>query len=574
MPRFVQAAKSVRYVTASKLPDRFPNAAFKTERFRDEITKACRGRDGWDDLLDDIAHENVLFGYTSAVWSDSYSWFPRAFGQDALLVPSNTKHTASSCQVLCVRESFLAHTLFEVIQNREAAKIAGWIVPEVIASINAASDEKVRSTASDMERVYADLQRQCSVATSFTGSRTVDVWHVYVVEVDGRVTHIAFDDKSKKALFWKEKQFARLSDVCAFYSFQRGNGKLQGSKGLGRELYSMAAVLDRSRNEVVDRLQLSGKILFSAAESDIRRFRMSVVGNAILVSSAFTAAQQRVDGNVEAFVALDQFITGLLDQAAGATSPKAFEGERVTKAAVELFASREEERRDVLLDRFLTQFARMVSTLQRRLCSEQCYEADAREVQARLLEVMTREELDYLANQPAVSTVLDYTDAERQQIAIIATEARGNPLYNQRELERRQLTAKVGSDFADSVLLPENDPTEQAEQTRMQQLELSLLSTGQEVPVSSRDNHLIHLSVLQTAIENLAQQAATDAPAEAQMTLLAAHAEQHLQLAEAQGQGKQVAEFKKWLGVVNSSLDQLYQNPVTAAPNGSPAPVE
>lgn len=570
VPRFTTALRNVRYLTASKLPDRFPQAAEKTEFFRREITEFCRGREGWDEFLSEIAHEDVLFGYTAVGWLTTWSWFPEHYRQDCFLVPQGTKHSAKTAPIVCLKKSYLLHELFDLVRDPEAAKAAGWNVPEVIKSINEATPDNRRSTETDVERVYADLARESSVLSSFTGATTINAWHVLVSEVDGRITHVAFDANSKKQLFWKSKKYDRMSDAVSFYSFQHGNGNIHGSKGIGRELYAMAGVLDRARNEVVDRLQLSGKLVLQCDEKFIKRFRMSVVGNAILIATGYNVQQAKIDGGVESFFALDSFLTDILDQVAGSTSPKVIEGERVTKAQVELLASREEERRDAIIERFLTQFSRMMSTVQRRACDPRTLDDDAKELQARLLTRLTQEELAYISTQPAVSAVNDYSEAERQQIALIAQEGRGNPLYNQYELEKRSLTAKVSAEFADKLLLPQNDPTEEAENVRLQKLELLLLQNGHEVPISPRDNHLVHMAVVRDVVNGMLEMAVDNPQVLPTMQSLAQHAMAHFEAAQA-GKMQGLEEFQAWIQKLSQAIGQLAQIEQEAA---ATAPIE
>lgn len=559
VPRFVTAIRNMRYLTAAKLPDNIPGANEKTEAFRRGLTEACRSREGWDELITEIAHEDVLFGFCAVGWLDSRSWFPEFFRQDAFLVPQGTKHNAKTAPIVCFKKSYLLHDLFELIRDRDAAEKAGWNVDEVIQSLNKATPEDRRSVESDPERLYADLYRESSVLTSFHGAKQVIVWHVFITEIDGNVTHVAFDAISKQKLFWRVKQFPSMADVAAFFSFAHGNGNLHSSKGIGRELYAMAGVLDRARNEVVDRLQLSGKLILQCEERQIPRFRMSVVGSAVLIAQGYNVTQAKVDGAVEPFFALDRFLTDLLDQVAGSTSPKVFEGERVTKAAVELFAAREEERRDAIIERFLAHFARMMNTIQARLCREHTTDPIAMQFQQKMLAIMSREELNMLANQPAVSAVQDYSERERQQIALIAQEARGNPLYNQYELEKRQLTAKVNAEFAEAVLLPQNDPTEVAENERQQKLELLLLQNGHEVPVSPRDNHIVHMEVVRQVVGGMLEAVADNPQLTPVLAAMGAHVQAHLQAAEAAGMAPRLGEFRQWLAQLNSTLTQLVQ---------------
>lgn len=577
-PRFTSAVKGVRYLTASQLPEQIPGAHFKTEKFRREVTETARAREGWDDLISDIATENALFGFTAAAWLDKFSWLPSFYRQDEFFVPSDTKQSTGKCQAIVLKDTYLIHELFKFIEDSEAAEMAGWEVQAVIKAINSAMPDKLRSNESDPYRIYQDLIRGCSISAAYSGAKVVTVYSVLVAEVDGKVSQWTVNGSGEHELLLKKLDaFEDMPDAAVFFAFQKANGKLHGSKGIGREVYAMASILDRARNEVVDRLQLSGKVILSAAERDILRFKMHVHGNSILIGDQYTISQQKIEGSVEEFFALDQFLTGLLDQIAGSTSPKVFEQERVTKAAVELYAARDEERTDVIIERFMSQFARMMNTIQRRMCDPETHDADAKAMQERLLQFMSKEELKALAEQPAVSTVADFSERDRQQVVLLAQEAAGNPMYNQRELTVRKVTAMFDAEFAEAVVLPENDPTEEAEQRRLQQLELLALTEGQPVPISPRDNHLIHLEALVVPLQSAAQAAVQDANAAILLTAVGTHAEQHLLTAESLGvDGKALEPFYNMVQSAKAAVLELEKQAEELAaqgldPNGNPA---
>jgi hypothetical protein len=560
-PRFVQAVEGVKYITNSALPEDIEGAAVKTEAFRREVTALARNRAGWRDFLGDLAQENALFGFASVAWLDEFSWLPKFFRQDFMAVPTGTKPIPGKAQVVALKEVFLLHELFELISDKESAKTRGWNLANTVMMINASMPQDRRSQYSAWERVYEDLIRESNLGMSHeSGARVVVVWHLLATEIDGKVSHYIFEEKTFTELFTSEDQYESMADAVAFFSFQQGNGTLHGSKGIGRELYSIAGIIDRSRNEVVDRLNLSGKVIIQADEKVLKRFRMSVVGNAILIAQGYNVLERKLDAAVEPFVQLDQFLTNLLDQMAGATTPKALEGERVTKAAVDFLASREEETKDNIISRFLTQFSAAVTTMQKRMCDPNTSEDDAKAMQERLLKIMTREELDQLANTPSAETVKDYTEIKRQQIVIIATEARGNPLYNAKEIERRKLTALVDEEFADAVLLPDNDPTEEAEQTRAQMMELAsiIIPQSADVPVSPRDNHIIHLNVLMPALESTAQQAVQDPNALQTLMAILQHAKMHEQAGLEVGVSKdEMAPFSDIIAKLAAQLPKL-----------------
>lgn len=580
-PRFTSVLKKMRYLTNSAFPENMPGANQKTEAFRKEITKLCRNREGWNDLLADIAQENSLFGFTSVACHDETTWFPKHHRQDSFFVPRGTQHSSGSAQFYVAKEEFLLHELYALVQNMEAAQFAGWNIENTVKAINNACPDSIKSNGNDMERVYADLNRELAVGTSFSnGARTVGVYHFYATEISGKISHYILSAKDGKEMFAKEERYDSMPDACRFFSFQQGNGKLQGSKGIGREVYRIAGALDKSRNEVMDRLQMAGKLIISCDEGKIKRFKMSVVGNAIIVSSDYKIEQNRIDAAVEPFLKLDEFLTKLMDQVAGTTSPRANEGDRVTRAQIELEASREEEGRDNVMDRFLSQFIGMMAMIQKRACDPRCSEVDALAMQQRLLQVMTAEELAIIANTAPAETVDDFSERERQAIILAAQEGRGNPLYNQKELERRKLSSQINPEFAEAVLLPDNDPTVAAEQTRSQLMENELLAEGKPVPVSPRDDFQSHFTTLEPLITATAQHLVEGPEPMAVFKVCVAHATDHLQNALAAGVDKAALQpasdlidtWTKAITELETHDDEVQQEAAVMAGQAAPTP--
>jgi hypothetical protein len=555
-PRFVEAVQGLKYLTNASLPESMDGAAHKTDVFRNEITTTCRARKGWRILIEDIAMENALFGFTIPAVLDEFTWFPKHFRQDEFFLPKGTSQLVDSAQVVVFKEVYLPHELFKEIDDQERAADLGWNIENTTKAINEAAPENVRSQFSDWSRVYEDMRRELNLGYSFENSaKVITVYSLLAVEVNGKVSHWRLAGDALTEVYHKDERFESMSSVMSFYSFQKGNGKMHGSKGIGREIYELAGILDRCRNEVVDRLVMSGKTFIQADEKMLKRFKMSVVGNAILVAAGFNVLEQKIDGNVEGFLKLDDYLGMLVDQLIGAVSPRVLKGERVTKAQVDLFASREEEGKDSRISRFLEQFASMMSLIQQRLCDPDTVEKDAKEMQKRLLKVMTRDELNQLAAAPVASTIADLTPIQRQQMVALATENAGNPLYNQRELQKRKITALIDAQTAEALLLPEEDPTIQAEQSRLQQLELQALTAGQPVPVSPRDNHKIHLQMVIPLMLQTAQGIHEGTVGTAVLEALAAHANEHIQRALQLGAkpaeySAESAQVKKVLGII------------------------
>lgn len=568
-PRFVEAVSGLKYLTNSKLSTEWQNCTEKTEKFRELITNAIRARKGWRTLVEDIAFDNALFGHTVVAWLDEFTWLPQHFKQDENFLPDGTKQVTSFSQVVVLKEVYLPHELYAKIEDKEAADTVGWNVENTRQVINSASPAAIKdrmNVGGTLETWYQNAARELTVGASYmAGASIIVVYSLLVREVTGKVSHYRLGGQEMAEVFTREDRFESMDECLSFFAFQKGNGTMHGAKGVGRDIYELAGMIDRTRNEAVDRSILAGKTLIQGNMREIHKFKMSVIGATAIIPEGWTVLEQTIDGNVEPFLKMDAYFQSLVDQLIGSVSPPspgAGQGEAFrSPQAWNLLASREEEGKDVRIGRFLEQFTDMVGTMQKRLCDADTGEQDAKDLQEALLKVMTREEIDELANQPVAGTVKDLTPMERQMLVMVANEKKGNPLYNQRQLEVEDLNARVGADFARRVLLAENDPTESAEQHRFQQLEMALLALGQPVPVSPRDNHLMHLEVLMPTAEQMGAallQGNTDTHA---FEATIAHINEHYTQAQQHGvpeeKLKPVAELMKKAGQALAQLKEL-----------------
>jgi hypothetical protein len=568
-PRFLAVVSNVKYLTNSSLPDTVPGASRKTEAFRREITQLIRSYPEWTGFISEVAQENSLYGYTAAGWTDEYSVMPTHFRGDRFYIPVGTKQLSDNAPMQILVEHFLPNELFQLVKDRDAAEAAGWEWEDTIDVINKALPDSVQSKASEHARIYEDMVRENTFASGLSErAKIIRVYNLFVTEITGKVTHIklAGEPTGFRGLFRRDDRLDSQADASVFFAFQHANGTMHGSKGVGRIAYNIARVIDRARNQVMDRLLLAGKVILTGEEKDLRRFRMTIVGDAMLFSDKFAIQQVKIDPAVEEFFQLDQYMTSMLDQLAGNVSPRQLQGERVTAKQVELFAAREEEAKDAPITRFMDQFSRLMSRMQMRAVNPQTTDELAKAMQERLLRLMTREELDQIAKVPSAQVVNDLTDLERQRVILVASENQGNPLVNQTELKRRQLTAQINEEFAEALLMPENDPVQSAEQTRAQQLENILLMAGTDVPVSPRDNHRIHLDMLWPNIDQIMQGLLTDpAGTEPILNVLLSHARVHVQLGILAGGEETFTGDQQKLNVIAERLAALKQHEETLA---------
>lgn len=571
-PRLTRAVHKARYLTSASLPDTVEGGKMKTEQFRDAVTKLIRSWPGWRPFLNEVAAENCTYGFTSVAWLNPFSWHPSHFRQDRFFVPDQTKQTAGYCPIWIGRQDFQIHELVQLIEEPGAAKSAGWELDAVVEAINEARPRSVNSDSPYTDfRTYEDAIRESSIYLSLQqGAKVIEVNHFLVAEADGKVSYYLTNNRgSKKLLRQQLDLYDSMADALAFFSYQQANGLLMGSKGIGRELYEVACALDRARNEFVDRLLLSGKTWVRGTAKALERLRLSVVGNVVLLPEEFTVENVKIDAGASDFAALDNTLTQLMDQIAGGVTPRQLTGERVTATAVNLYAAREEEKRDDITERFLLQVADVITVCQRRLIDPSSVDTDAIRFRENLLKVMPEEQLEELARQPALRTVDDWTADEAQSIILFAQEKRNDPLYDQVKLAQKAAAARVNADFAKDVVLPVNDPTQESEQARFQTIESIALGIGKEVPVSARDNHRIHADVLKAELPALAAGIAQDPSIAAELEAKLAHWAAHYEAAiEGGALPADWAEDKKMLDAAAQELAKLSAQaaPVSGAP--------
>lgn len=563
-PVFLAAINGLKYFTDASLSNKWHNSVEKTQKFRECVTKAIRKWNGWVTLIEDIAFNNALFGHSICAWLDEYIPWPKHFQQDESFMADGTKSSPKWAQIAVLKEVYLPHELFKQIEDPESAKIAGWNLENTRDSINRASPMQVRdrlNVGGTLETWYQNALRELTIGASYmAGASVVVVYTLLAREVTGKVSHYRMAGPEMLEVFSRDDRFSSMEDALSFFSFQKGNGTLHGSKGIGRDIYELAGMIDRSRNEVADRLIMSGKTMFQGDPRRLHTFKMSIIGSAVIVPMGWTPIEMKLDGNVEGFLKLDAFFNQLVNTLIGSVSaPQVDVGEGMrSPAAWNLLAQREEQGQDVRITRFMTQFCELVQGIQRKLCDSETLDDSAKALQKELLEIMTREELDELSNCPVAGTVRDLTPIQRQLLVSIAAEKKGNPLYNQRQLELEDLTARVNPEFAARVLLPDNDPTEEAEQNRMQNLEIMLLSHGQAVPVSPRDNHLIHMNILMPAMEQSAAQIMSGQLPTDTLEAMVAHLNEHYNAALSQGVKRDaLAQVKTLLDKAGQELAKL-----------------
>jgi hypothetical protein len=164
-----------------------------------------------------------------------------------------------------------------------------------------------------------------------------------------------------------------------------------------------------------------------------------------------------------------------------------------------------------------------------------------------------------MAYSPASQLLQDTAPQDNVVLDTLITRYAGNPNINQDELIKLDWSRKLGQTTANAVILPKDQVEAIAiEATRQQVIELQSIIAGQDVPVSPRDNDIVHLDTMMQKLMNVISSVpAGSLPPEGVTPLSKAleHFANHIQAAESKGGDKKaIAKYKKALNDAHHHL--------------------
>jgi hypothetical protein len=618
-PKFVDAIHSMKYLTASQLPSEYGESDDKTVMFRNEITKLIREWSGWADFVAQVAQENVIYGYTASVFMDELNWRPRTFPEEKLFFDDNSPQWAGNLPIACIRVDYYIHELTEILRDPDTAEDAGYEVDNIRKAINAAMPPKESFLSNP--RQLSDLVREGNMYLSYhRQSRMVQTAHIFVQGYEGqgvdhwwvniRSLNIAMganvegapdwqdigkttppDDENNPALLFYAQDVSRnMKDVIGLFSFQAGNCKLFGSKGLGRLLVNIDQAVNRCRMCFIDSIYQQGLIIAQADEKDIPFMTPRVAYPFIWIPKTADISKSAFEANADAFLSLDNKLTAVSEIIAGAFIPGSITiqgGPEQTATEVSIDAQRENEIKQGILNRWWTHMTETVGCMQRRICSVDNIRAAIEYIQARDdaatsgLKLVTQRNFELLtaidphnsdsyeaapnlgtADFDAVHSIVKLIDGglapeeilfisqtsasdfsqdvgvlRDQALTQYAMVARGDPDIDQYKLKEMVTIAQLGPERAKELLIPQQENTTSLEQARAQLIEFSAMLEGEPIVVSPRDAHLIHFRALQQRVFPMLNQMAQIKPASSvppqmmnSVTMAVQHGEAHLDM--------------------------------------------
>jgi hypothetical protein len=570
-PRFCQAIHDIKYLTAAELPDSYDDYTSKTDLFQEKTSELLRRWPGWTDFVQRVATENVLQGYTAALNLDEHNWRPRTYRQEDVYFDEQTSQDVHRLDCFCVQQDFYIHELVSLLDEPETTEKAGFNLENLKKAIEHAMPPR-EDLPSD-PRQLSDMAREGSLYFSWhRASKMVQTVHVFVRTYDGGVDHwwvnrnnstmggrdtppqSEDDTGGGDELFYGDDISERMEDLITLFTFQAGNDRLFGSKGLGRLLVNIALAIERERNLYFDQQYIAALLIGTAEEKDIPFLQPKVLSPFLILPKGFELMAQQMQFNPEAIQGLDAKLTAIAEIIAGTFMPEQIQNNgqsQTTATEATIDATREEEIKQGILNRWWNQFTHLVSSMQRRIYSPLNIKAalafaEARDIAATsgiklvdedmmelLLKVDPAAEETYSvapklgrADGDAVQTIVELLDGglAAEEILVLAytpaTEyntnvgsvedakllqfgqvAQGNPYWDQGKLNFDCGAAMIGHRRAKYLFAGDPALSTNLEEQRQQYSEWVDMTQGQAIPVSDRDDHIQHLQALNQKVQ-------------------------------------------------------------------------
>jgi hypothetical protein len=623
-PPFRQVINGAASLTYSKYPINSIDSEQKTKVFREEITKCIRGWSGHNDFVTQIVHENTVFGFTACTWDDTRDWKPEFLRQDYTFFSIETPQQVDATPIWARKRRYQIAELLPILEDAETSALAGWHIKNLVKAINNAKPAGRTLDSDDDARRYEDWMREGSYGASYENdAKYVELGELLVKEPNGKISRYLFTDQSGEEICTQLERYNRMSDCLALFAIEVGSGALMTSRGAGRDLYNTHIAVDKARNLIIDNTYLRGMLLLRKGPTSKTGVPPLTVNHPVaFISEGYEVVDQQVSADIDDFIKLDQFVSGMAEIQVGTFLPSSAMGIQTgekTASEINRVAAIENQIREGILSRWAFQYSQAVQRMQRGICHPE-HIAMASELKTVLdiaklknpaavwakkdtvaafaeaglempsfmvpfeisghldeeavdccLKMLERNlppaDILLMAYSPAQELLPDMLSQDNAILDLLIQRYMGNPSVDQTELMKLDWSRKVGQEIANSVLLPPDMmQANQIEQTRQQVIELQSILAGQDVPISPRDNDEIHLSTLMQKLMPVIQQAPEGSlPIEMVQPFTRAleHFATHINQAEAKGTDKnKIAQFKEGL--------KLAYNKMTAGLNVPP----
>lgn len=296
---------------------------------REEFSTAVMDWVGFLPMLDMVIRETDAYGIGPVMFRDGWDWRPKAFKRGNLRVEPRAKVVVDDNELVVVRDELTAGELFDIIEDEEAARLAGWKVNPV-RDLLAAVFGKKEGASADQQDTYQrstwesiqQAMRNNDPAVQAKEFDRIGIRHVLVREVSGKrgITHLilAEDVKFDFFLFEKVERFEKLSHVLWWLPANYGDGYVKSVRGVASWMAKHDDLSNRFLCRVFDAGFLtSGMVLQPQQGVDLARLEFIQHGPWTILPSELNAVQSTFMPQVSQLVQLREVSESIMKNNTG-----------------------------------------------------------------------------------------------------------------------------------------------------------------------------------------------------------------------------------------------------------------
>ena len=180
----------------------------------------------------------------------------------------------------------------------------------------------------------------------------------------------------KALLRYVFKAFPKMDKFAGLMAFEPGNGTIHSSKGIGRRLFNLCTALELARCQMIDAAFMGNMMIMRADAPARNKGVMNVLAPFLIVPKENELLPVKFPVTVSDLAALDNLLNGWMQQGVGAyisdvVSPGSSDDNNKTATAKKIDFSREQESAAMALARWEDQtFGSLFWTMQKRALSD------------------------------------------------------------------------------------------------------------------------------------------------------------------------------------------------------------
>jgi len=492
---------------------------------REELSTIIKEWPGFLPMHDVIGRETDAYGLGPLMFKDIWDWRPEAFKRGNLRVAPKAKVVVDDNELFMIRDEYSAGYLFALLDNEEAARIAGWKVEYLKDILTRVFGESQKGTAGDddlylrsswesIQQAYKNNDPEVQ-AKEF---EQVAVRHVLIREVSGErgITHIIIPENKSYEYFLFEKphRFKSMDNVLWWLPANYGDGYVKSVRGIASWMAKHDDLGNRFLCRTFDAGFLtSGMVLKPKAETDISRLEFVQHGPYTILPAELDAVQSTFMPQVAQLIQLRGVSESIMKNNTGTTRrfDETLDDDAQRKTARQVVDESGKEQRYAKAEVAFRyqQYDRLYTEMFRRITAPELHNSSIElPGQAEAQEFIKRCVARGLKSSDIVGKADKYRISATRAIGlgspsmksdaaskILAARAMFDSI-GQRNALRDFVADLVGYDNVDKYVPPVSRDLVPSNETSHAVLENNDLQQGQKVLVGSDQLHKVHLDVV------------------------------------------------------------------------------